>query len=109
MYKKRIPLFKKCLEYIEDDDKYMRFCWFLCYTYNVRKISKFFEGDLVLYKRIYLQLYSFTRKHNLIYKKVENIDQIGLAGGVLLEPVNASFAVSDNFKLREPLRKAILG
>ena len=40
----------------------MEHCWFLCNKYNLIKVSPFYDGDLVLVKRIYMTIYSFIRK-----------------------------------------------
>jgi hypothetical protein len=57
------------------------------------RLSPFFDGDLVLVKRIYLSIYSFLRKFNLV-KKGDDITKEDLTAednvdGVLIEPLSS--------------------
>ena len=41
----------------------MKHCWFLCHSYNINKISNFFDGEMEFLRNTYLSLYSFVREH----------------------------------------------
>ena len=73
------------------------------------KISHFYDGDIRLYKTVYLALYSFFRKFredtddNNLEDDDENID------GLLAEPLSPSMTVSNQFALDRSTRKKLLG
>lgn len=60
-YLTRIPFIKKCYKSLEENDV-MTHCWFLCHSFKPTRLSKFFEGEIDLYKNAYIYLYSFSRK-----------------------------------------------
>lgn len=60
-YKKRIPLINNCLQNLNEGD-FMKHCWFLCHSYNINKISNFYDGELAFLRDAYLSLYSFIRE-----------------------------------------------
>lgn len=110
-YKRRIPLIKKCFENLEEPN-FMEYCWFLCKTYEVFNISTFFEGDYLVYKRIYLAIFSFMRKMNEALDEenehahipTDNVD------GLLIEPLNPSHSITeDKYYVDPEYRKDLLG
>ena len=109
-YKLRIPLIRKCLKNI-NEDTWMNHCWFLCEQYDLFGISSFFEGDLILYKRIHLGLYSFLRKLDRLNHESKKIDfdTIGNINGLLVEPLNPSHTISKQYYLENKIRKKIMG
>lgn len=79
----------------------MEHCWFLCNKYNLIKISPFYDGDLVLVKRIYMTIYSFIRKFKMHQEEypennvpMEEDDQVD---GLVVEPINPAVAFTDKF------------
>ena len=64
-FKRRIPMINKCYETLNStkaDQDFMKDCWFICNSYKVMNISDFYDGNLLLHKRVYLAVYSFLRK-----------------------------------------------
>ena len=109
-YKRRIPLLRKCLKNINEEG-WMEHCWFICDQYKIFGISKFFEGDILLFKRIHLGIYSFLRKLDRLknMSKSINFDTIGTINGLLVEPLNPSHTISKKYYLENDIRKKILG
>lgn len=61
------------------------------------EISPFYDGDIKLYKTVYIALYSFLRKFKS--KGNGDIEDDGNVNGLLTEPLSAPFTVSDKFAL----------
>lgn len=110
-FKRRIPLIKKCYANLEEEG-FMESCWFLCRTYDPFGISSFFEGDMELYKRIYLALYSFLRKMEMMKmeeSKMESKVVSDNVDGLLIEPLNPSHSISKKYYVSDEIRKDLLG
>ncbi len=111
-YKRRIPLIQECYENIENEN-FMEHCWFICQQYKITNISPFFEGDLQLYKRIYLALYSFIRKVKISQDSSENDltldDTAENVDGLLIEPLNPSHTISNKYYIDDKDRLVLLG
>lgn len=110
-FKRRIPLIKKCYANLEEES-FMENCWFLCKTYDPFDISSFFEGDMELYKRIYLALYSFIRKMEMMDREEAKIKSNIVSDnvdGLLIEPLNASHSISKKYYVSDEIRKDLLG
>ena len=74
------------------------------------KISPFYEGDIKLYKTVYLALYSFFRKFRGDTDDDSDLDDDdGNIDGLLAEPLNPSMTVSNQFALDRSTRKKLLG
>ena len=95
---------------------YLKYCWFICGSFNWKKISPIFEGDIQLFKTAFNAIYSFHRRmgqtqEDLIVKEkkgkfsVEKMDPLGTADGLLLEPLNPSMAMSSKYVLSDEAKK----
>lgn len=93
----------------------MKHCWFLCHSYNINKISNFYDGEMAFLRNVYLSLYSFVRKVkdiDLYIRKLGKTPNIGI-GEVkskkkLLEPLTAATTISDKYYLDDNTRSNIL-
>jgi len=103
-------MINKCFENLETED-FMKYCWFICSTHKVLNISAFFEGDRVLYKRIYLAIYSFLRKLNVDLETSKGLDvtSLGNVDGMIMEPISPQNSLSRSVYLDDETRKSILG
>lgn len=93
----------------------MEHCWFICHKYNLLKLNPFYDGDLVLVKRLYMTIYSFIRKfkmdqeayprHDVAMEEDDEVD------GLVVEPINPSIFRTDKYyveggseeKLKDPI------
>ena len=121
-YKRRIPLIKSCYESLDKND-FMERCWFLCDQYKFFGLDDFFAGDVDVVKRVYLAITSFV--HKLSVTRPDEKDEKGdkdknkdsgpdlllesNVDGLLVEPINPSFAISDQYYLDDVTRKHLLG
>ncbi len=114
-YKRRIPFVKKCLNSL-NSEKFLENCWFLCNKFSLIKLSPFFDGDLKLIKRVYLAIFSFTRKFHTSVdefynpkKRTKDHELEVDVDGMLIEPLNASHLLSRKYYLEDKTRKDVLG
>ena len=61
-YLRRIPLIKRCLNGLDNKKNFYKNCWMICELYKYYTFSPFFEGDIELFRRINVSLFSFMRK-----------------------------------------------
>jgi hypothetical protein len=131
---RRIRFIKKCLKATNNNEEgYLKTCWFICNKYSLTKFSKFFDGDLRLAMRVKLATFSFLRKFRLQVKtykqrqkKLSNIKGGGKqkgkgkgkrrirtirnVNGLLVEPVQPSLLITHKkFVLQRKIRPQTLG
>ena len=109
-YKKRIPLINNCYHNLTEEG-FMKHCWFLCHSYNINKISTFYDGEIDFLRNVYLHLYSFVRKYNFrknYAKQMGKEPNIGIGKSELLEPLTAASTISQKFYLDDETRSEIL-
>lgn len=75
-HKRNIFFFKRCFDNLHGED-YMRYCHFICSTFNFDNFSKLIDGDLKLMYSVYMEIIDFTRANNI--------------------PFDASFTIDDDF------------
>ena len=63
-HKRNIFFFKKCFDNVLSDD-YMRYCHFICSTFNFDSFSKYIDGDMQLMYNVYLEIVDFTRNNDI--------------------------------------------
>ena len=113
-FKRRIALVKSCLAATEGPG-FMDKCWFVCKNYKFFGVDWFFNGDVALVKRAYLTIFSFLHKMNQAQweyekkKKVPGYVVDDNVNGLLVEPLNSSYAVTEHYYLENPTRKKLLG
>lgn len=113
-YKRRIVLVKSCLESTDKKD-FMDKCWFVCKNYKFFGVDWFYNGDVALVKRVYLSIFSFL--HKLNQEAHEHIRKGGNpdftvadnVNGMLVEPLNPSYAISKHYYIDDKTRKDLLG
>lgn len=78
-HKRNIFFFKRCFDGLHGED-YMRYCHFICSTFNFDNFSKLIDGDLQLMYAVYMEIVDFTRANNLPFDTSFTIDDDFLSG-----------------------------
>ena len=92
-HKRNIVFFRRCFDNLEADDM-MRYCHFICSTFNFDGFSKLIDGDLSNLYLLYLEILDFARNNGIPFTTKITINR------TFLESLDHSFYAKPGSRLQ---------